>query len=186
MREFSGYRGRALLSLQNAKVRIGDVIQICKDQEKFEGLLIPRSEFVDDEHIILKMSNGYNLGITIEKDTKIKKIRSGTKPAFSAPSLPKQKPNLPKVAIISTGGTIASRVDYRTGGVRPALSANDLYSIVPELSNIATIEAEILSSKLSENIACKDWFQMAKSIASHVEGGAHGVVVAHGTDTMGY
>lgn len=186
MREFSGYRGRALLSLQNAKVRIGDVIQICKDQEKFVGLLIPRSEFADDEHIILKMSNGYNLGITIEKDTKIKKIRSGTKPAFSTPSLPKQKPNLPKVAIISTGGTIASRVDYRTGGVRPALAANDLYSIVPELSNIATIDAEILSSKLSENIACKDWIQMAKSIASHVESGAHGVVVAHGTDTMGY
>jgi glutamyl-tRNA(Gln) amidotransferase subunit D len=186
LRELSGYRGKVLHSLENAGARIGDVIQISKAKERFVGLLIPRSEFADDEHVVLKMDNGYNLGVSVDKETRIRKIRSGTKPTFSAPSLPKQKPRLPKVAIISTGGTIASRVDYRTGGVRPALSANDLYSIVPELSNIAEIKAQILFSKLSENIACRDWFLMAKCIASHVEDGAHGVVVAHGTDTMGY
>ncbi len=186
MRKLSGYRGKVLHSLESAGARIGDMIQISKAQERFIGLLIPRSEFADDEHVVLKMDNGYNLGVSVDKDTKITKIRSGTKPTFSAPSLPKQKPHLPKVAIISTGGTIASRVDYRTGGVRPALSANDLYSIVPELSDIAEIKAQILFSKLSENIACKDWFLMAKCIAGHVEDGAHGVVVAHGTDTMGY
>ncbi len=186
MSELSGYRGRVRRSLENAGANIGDVIQISKGQERFTGLLIPRTEFADEEHVVLKMDNGYNLGISVNNDTKIKKIRSGTKPTFSAPSLPRQKPNLPKVTILSTGGTIASRVDYRTGGVRPALTANDLYSIVPELSSIADIQAEILFSKLSENIACKDWFQMTKHIASHVEDGTQGVVVAHGTDTMGY
>ncbi len=186
MSKLSGYRGKVLRSLENSGARIGDVIQISKAQERFVGLLIPRTEFADDEHVVLKMDNGYNLGISVDEDTRIRKIRSGAKPAFSAPSLPRQKPNLPKVTIISTGGTIASRVDYRTGGVRPALSANDLYSIVPELSSIAEIHAEILFSKLSENIACKDWFQMTKRIAGHVEDGAHGVVVSHGTDTMGY
>jgi glutamyl-tRNA(Gln) amidotransferase subunit D len=111
---------------------------------------------------------------------------SGTKPTFVAAPLPQQNPNLPKVTIISTGGTIASRVDYRTGGVRPALSASDLYSVVPELSEVARVDAEILFSVFSENITCKHWAEMAQSIAKYIEKGEDGVVIAHGTDTMGY
>ncbi|UCE29718.1 MAG: Glu-tRNA(Gln) amidotransferase subunit GatD, partial [Candidatus Bathyarchaeota archaeon] len=90
------------------------------------------------------------------------------------------------VAIVSTGGTIASRVDYRTGGVRPALTANDLYSVVPELSEIAQVNAEILFSLFSENITPKHWTKIAEAVAKHIENGVAGVVVAHGTDTMGY
>jgi len=70
--------------------------------------------------------------------------------------------------------------------VRPALSASDLYSVVPELSEIAIIDAEILFSIFSENIAPKHWSETAKNVAKHIEKGAAGVVVAHGTDTLGY
>ncbi len=77
-------------------------------------------------------------------------------------------------------------MDYRTGGVRPALSANDLYSCVPELSEIARIDAEILFSLYSENITAKHWTEIAKTVAKHVENGDAGVVIAHGTDTLGY
>jgi glutamyl-tRNA(Gln) amidotransferase subunit D len=110
----------------------------------------------------------------------------GVKPTFTAPPLPEQKPDLPKVAIVSTGGTIASRVDYRTGGVRPALSASDLYSVVPELSEIARIDAKILFSLYSENIKAKHWTETAKTVAKHIEDGTAGVVIAHGPDTLGY
>jgi len=186
LEKFPGYKGRALLLLKKAKAEIGDRIQVFKEKETFEGLLIPRSEFDDHKHIVIKLSNGYNLGISVDQETEIKRIGKGERPTFSTPPLPEQNLTLPKVVIVSTGGTIASRVDYRTGGVRPALTASDLYSIVPELSDIAAIEAQILSSKFSENITSRDWYQMAKHIASQIESKATGVVVAHGTDTMGY
>jgi len=172
--------------LKDASAEIGDVIRVMKDGEAYEGVLIPRSEFGDDKHIVIKLKNGYNIGIQVTHETKIEKIGTGAKPTFSKPPLPKQKSNFPRVAVLSTGGTIASRVDYRTGGVRPALTANDLYSVVPELSNIATIEAEILYSIFSENITPRDWTQTAKHVAKHIEDNVAGVVVAHGTDTMGY
>jgi len=184
--EFPGYRGEALQLLKHAKAEIGDIIRIVKDGETYEGILIPRSEYGDDKHIVVKLKTGYNIGVSITPTTKIEKIGVGIKPTFVPPTLPEQKPTLPKVAIISTGGTIASRVDYRTGGVRPALSASDLYSVVPELSEIANIDAEILFSLFSEDIKAKHWTEMAKAVAKHIEKGAAGVVVAHGTDTLGY
>ncbi len=184
--EFPGYKGTALQALKKAGAEIGDIIRIVKNGITYEGLLIPRSEYGDDKHIVIKLKSGYNVGIRITSTTSIEKVGAGVKPAFVPPPLPKQKPDLPKVAIISTGGTIASRVDYRTGGVRPALSASDLYSVVPELSEIAIIDAEILFSIFSEDMTPKHWPEIAKAVAKHIENGASGVVVAHGTDTMAY
>ena len=184
--EFPSYKGKALKFLRKVKAEIGDVIRVKKNNEIYEGILIPRSEYGDEKHIIMKLKSGYNVGVRVDSNTQIEKIGVGVKPTFAAPALPKQKPGLPKVAIVSTGGTIASRVDYRTGGVRPALSASDLYSVVPELSEIAKVDTEILFSLFSENITAKHWSETAKNIARKIENGAAGVVVAHGTDTLGY
>jgi len=184
--EFPGYRGEAFQLLRRAKAEIGDLVRVIKDEETYEGILIPRSEYGDEKHVVIKLKSGYNIGIHITPTTKIERIGVGVKPTFVPPPLPEQKLGLPKVAIISTGGTIASRVDYRTGGVRPALSASDLYSVVPELSETATIDAEILYSLFSEDIKTEHWSGMAKAIAKQIEKGAAGVVVAHGTDTLGY
>jgi glutamyl-tRNA(Gln) amidotransferase subunit D len=181
-----GYKGEALKSLREAEAEIGDILRVSRKGEEHKGVLIPRSELGDERHIVLKLENGYNIGIRITRDTKIENIGKGRKPTFSTPSLPKQNPKLPNVTILSTGGTIASRVDYRTGGVRSALTANDLYSVVPELSDIAIIDAEILLSVFSENIAPSHWTLIAERIAGHINKGVAGVVVAHGTDTMGY
>ena len=102
------------------------------------------------------------------------------------PHFHEQKPELPKVVIMSTGGTIASRVDYRTGAVRSALSASDLYGVVPELADIARVDTEILFSLFSENITPKHWTEIAQTVAEHISQGANGVIIAHGTDTMAY
>ena len=185
-KEFSGYRGKALEIISKAGVEVGDIICVTKNGHVFEGILIPRSEYDDEKHIVMKLKNGYNIGIRLTPSTKIEKIGKGAKPFFASPNLPKQNPNLPKITIISTGGTIASRVDYRTGAVRPALTAGDLYSVVPELSNIARIDAKILFSLFSENITPSHWTEIAKAVAEQISQGVEGVVIAHGTDTMGY
>jgi glutamyl-tRNA(Gln) amidotransferase subunit D len=182
----TGYHGRALDALKKANVEIGDILRVSKGSEIYEGTLIPRSEYGDEKHVVVKLKNGYNIGVDITSETRIEKVGEGTKPTFSPPPLPKQKPGLPKVAIVSTGGTIASRVDYRTGGVRPALSASDLYSVVPELANVASIETQIFLSIFSEDITQQHWTEIAKTIAGKISEGVSGVVIAHGTDTMGF
>ena len=184
--ESSGYRGEALEVIKKADADIGDKLRITKDGEVYEGILIPRSEYGDDKHVVIKLKNGYNVGISITTNTKIEKVGKGTKPAFAVPPPPEKNPKLPRVTIISTGGTIASHVDYRTGAVRPALTASDLYSVVPELTDVAQIDAEILLSLLSENITPSHWTEIAKTVSRQISDGVDGVVIAHGTDTMSY
>ena len=184
--KLAGYRGVLLELLQKVGVKIGDQIRIKRNGEIYEGILMPRSELGDEKHIEIKLRTGYNIGIHVSPTIKIEKLGEGANPTFTQPSLPSEKPGLPKVSIISTGGTIASRVDYRTGAVRPALSASDLYAVVPELSEIAVVKAEILFSILSENMTPNHWSETAKTVARHIAEGVEGVVVAHGTDTMAY
>lgn len=184
--KFLGYKGEVLQALKEAGAEIGDRVRITKDGQVYEGILIPRSEYADDKHVVIKMQSGYNIGVQITQSARIEKTGEGAKPSFQPPPLPKQKEDLPKVAILSTGGTIASRVDYRTGGVRPALTASDLYSVVPELADIAAIETEILLSIFSENITTQQWTEIAKNVTKHIENGKAGVVIPHGTDTLGY
>jgi glutamyl-tRNA(Gln) amidotransferase subunit D len=184
--ESSGYKGEALSALKKAGCQVGDVIRVTSSEKTYEGILIPRSETGDGKHIVVKLKNGYNVGVRITPSVTIEKIGKGSKPTFAAPPIPEQKPELPSVVILSTGGTIASRVDYRTGAVRSALSASDLYGVVPELADIARVKTEIVFSLYSENIRQKDWSHLAKTIAEHIAQGADGVVIAHGTDTMAY
>ncbi len=182
----SGYKGEALSVLKKAGCEVGDVIRVTSNRKAYEGILIPRSETGDDKHVVVKLKSGYNVGVRITPDVKIEKIGKGSKPSFAASPLPEQKPELPKVVILSTGGTIASRVDYRTGAVRSALSASDLYGVVPELADIARVETEIVFSLYSENLTQKHWSQLAQKVAEHIKQGADGVVIPHGTDTMAY
>ncbi|MEJ2281830.1 MAG: Glu-tRNA(Gln) amidotransferase subunit GatD [Candidatus Bathyarchaeota archaeon] len=172
--------------MKNEGAEIGDIIRIIKGKESWEGILIPRSESGDEYHVVLKMKSGYNVGVRIDSQSKIEKLGEGDKPTFIPPPLPKQNEKLPRIAIVSTGGTIASRVDYRTGGVRAALSASELYSVVPELAEVAVVETEILFSIFSENIISKHWIATAEAVSRHIKTGVKGVVVAHGTDTLGY
>jgi len=184
--ENSGYKGSALKALSKADCDVGDILRITSKDKTYEGILIPRSELGDGTVVIVKMKSGYNIGIHITAEVKIEKIGKGAKPAFASPPLPKQNPSLPHVVIMSTGGTIASRVDYRTGAVRSAISASDLYGVVPELSDVAKVDTEIVFSLYSENITQKHWKELAETIAKRIETGVDGIVIAHGTDTMAY
>jgi glutamyl-tRNA(Gln) amidotransferase subunit D len=181
-----GYRGRLRDFLEAAGVGIGDVVRVTIGSLITEGTLMPRVESADEYHIVLKQRTGYNVGLAYAENLKLEKIGEAVKPEFRPPPLPPMKMGLPKVSIISTGGTIASRVDYITGGVYAAMSSRDLLSIVPELADIAQIEAAILYSVFSENINSDHWTGMACEIAKKIKEGVDGVVITHGTDTLGY
>ena len=184
MADLKGYKGKSLEFLNKNNIEIGDLIKIIADLS-YTGILMPRYETSQDSHIVLKLKSGYNIGIELEKIEKIEKISSAEK-SLEEESVRKTNSDLPKILLLSTGGTIASTVDYRTGAVTPALTAADLNDTVPEISEIANVDAEVLFSEYSENLQPKHWIETAKKINGLVDSDYKGIIIAHGTDTMHY
>ena len=58
-----GYRGTALRMLMEAGAEVGDLVRVVEDNVVFEGILLPRSEYSDDKHIVIKSKSGYNLSL---------------------------------------------------------------------------------------------------------------------------
>ena len=184
MSEYRGYRKKSLEVLTRNHISVGDTVNIFADV-CYSGIIMPRYEHSDDEHIVLKLKNGYNVGLEITKIERIEKIQHIEKIVEKNEKIEKNE-GLPKILLLSTGGTIASKVDYRTGAVTPVLTAEELNSSVPELSNIANIDAEVLFSEYSENIMPEHWLRIAEKITEYSESDYAGIIIAHGTDTMHY
>ncbi len=186
MEDLPGYKGDSLRFLRKAGASVGDVIEVKTEWGSVSGTLVPRYLYGDGEHIVLKLKSGYNVGLSLGGLQEAKVVSRGEKPSFTALPPPKSPGGLPKVLLIGTGGTIASRIDYRTGAVHPAVTSAELHSLVPELSEVASVQPEILFSVFSENITPAHWSKLAQRIARAVDQGFDGVVVTHGTDTLGY
>lgn len=182
--DYKGYRGRSLEVLQNFNAMVWSEVYLETTDGTFDGIILPRSETADDQHIVLKLPSGYNIGLRADKVQNIKilgrKIAQYKIPEKEFPFNPK----LPKVKLFGTGGTIASRLDYRTGAVIPAFSPGELYGSVPELADYCNLETEKLYGVFSENMGPEQWIGTAKAIAREIEKGVHGIVIGHGTDTM--
>ncbi len=184
MSEYTGYEGDSLEFLKSNQIVVGDSVKILSSIT-YSGIIMPRYEHSDDKHIVLKLKSGYNVGLEITKIENIEKIQSSEKNVDEPQKISKID-GLPKVLLLSTGGTIASKVDYRTGAVTPVLTAEELNSSVPELGKIANIDAEVLLSEYSENIMPENWLEIAKKISSYSNSDYSGIIIAHGTDTMHY
>ena len=184
MPEYTGYVGRSLEFLKSNDIAVGDTVKLVGDLT-YSGIIMPRYEHSDDKHIVLKLSSGYNIGLEIDKLEKIEKVRAAGIRTEIFQEL-KEDPSLPKVLLLSTGGTIASKVDYRTGAVTPILTAEELNLSVPELAKIANIDTEVIFSEYSENIMPDHWLQIAQKLIEYSDSGYSGIIIAHGTDTMHY
>ncbi len=181
---FQGYKGEALELLKKYKVRVWGTAVAETTRGKFEGTVLPRSENDDDQHIVMKIITGYNIGIDVQTVTSM--VETGYKKANYA--IPEKEfpttPGLPKVKLFGTGGTIASRLDYRTGAVIPAFSPGELYGAVPELADICNLETEKVFAVFSENMGPEQYIALAKAIGREIENGIDGIVIGHGTDTL--
>ena len=163
-----------------------DRVRIIKGHMTYEGLLMPKTEILGDEYVMIKMDNGYNIGFRLS-EVKVELVAKKHTIKFEDRRFLELKVDLPKVVVLGTGGTIASKVEYKTGAVYPSLSAEDLYEAIPELSEIASISTRTLFNIFSEDMRPEYWPVIARAIAEEaVKNDVSGVVVAHGTDTMGY
>lgn len=182
MMKYSGLVGKLL---DEANAELGDVIEVRKTKDAQTGILMPHHDFSDASIITLKLPNGYNVGIKVDQNTKAKVVSKREGKNRKKPVLPRD-PAKKEIAVISTGGTIASYVDYRTGAVHPAISAEELIFSVPELLDLCNVRAKVLYSILSENMKVAHWQGLARAVADELNSGAVGVIVPHGTDTLGF
>ncbi len=162
----------------------GDRIRIKKETNSavYEGVVMPTAS----RDIVIKLDSGYNIGIR-PGNAEIEVISSaGTLKWVRKAEIREVKEGVPFLSILSTGGTIASKVDYRTGAVSPQFSTDDILDAIPELGEIANIKGKVVYSILSENMRAEYWRKLAVEVYNEIKAGADGIIVTHGTDTMGY
>ncbi len=169
--------------LESNNVKVSDNIElILKDGRTFNGILMPRGD-TNPNVLVIKLSNGYNVGFDFLKVKALKTLGHVKK---VKPILKQEKGKGPYIHVIGAGGTIASRVEYKTGAVYPLTSEKELLNAFPEIAKIAQIKSSQPFSLFSEDMAPEIWVDLAKEINSVLKNKPKGIVIPHGTDTMHY
>jgi len=163
---------------------VHDRVRIETGDLTYEGLILPKHNFSQDNILILKLDNGYNIGISTE-NAKMSLISKAEK-KDAVNHTKKERNELPDISILGTGGTIASFVDYKTGAVSPAITTEQLVNSVSALDDVANVSAEPLFSLASEDMKPEHWEGMATKVKEMHDKNNHGIVIGHGTDTMSY
>lgn len=181
------YSKEILSELKKKGIKIGDRIFVDKEGESHEGILMPKSQGAAN-FLIIKLSNGYNTGIEFSKGTRIRASKGKKETRPKVAKIEKYKPDAskPTVAILSTGGTVASRIDYNTGGVHPLETAEDIVSAIPELTNIINLKIRKVFQMWSEDMEAAHWIELVHKIDDEIRSGVDGIIITHGTDAMHY
>ena len=159
----------------------GDHVIVKTKKEEVEGILLPGQK---EETLILKLKSGYNMGIDKKKILSVVvSKKQEKKPAVSRGDI-KQNKRLPTISILHTGGTIASKVDYTSGGVIASFTAEDFLTMFPEIEAIANIRTVLIDNLMSEDMIFAHYRKIAKAIAQEIEKGVDGIIIGHGTDTL--
>ena len=161
----------------------GDVVKVHTKEAVYEGILIPRPQIFEEDHTIIKLENGYNIGVENKKITKIEVIKKYGKKKEEKIKL-RHKEGLPAISILHTGGTIASKVDYRSGGVVAAFSPEDIVYMFPELAEIANIDSELIANMWSDDLRFPHFKLISKTIQKKVKEGVDGIIIGMGTDNL--
>jgi len=162
------------------ELKHGQIVRIETNKGTFEGMIIERPELLDKNVVVLKLANGYNIGI-LKENIKGYEILKEIEKRHEDFKIEKNE-SLKRVDFISTGGTISSRVDYSTGGVSAKYDARFFVKLFPRLKDIANINPIPLMNKMSEDLLPEDWISIAKQVHKSLKQ-SDGVVITHGTDT---
>ncbi|MBS3133269.1 Glu-tRNA(Gln) amidotransferase subunit GatD [Candidatus Woesearchaeota archaeon] len=165
--------------------KTGDYVEVTTSDETITGILLESPELEKDV-VIVKLDSGYNTGIDEKKVRKISllpqpKIKTGKEKLTKKISSGKK---LPKITILHTGGTIASKVDYRTGSVYSSFKPEDLLELFPELGGIARFDSVFIRNMWSDDLRFKHFELIAKAIEKEAKKGADGIIIGIGTDNL--
>jgi glutamyl-tRNA(Gln) amidotransferase subunit D len=163
----------------------GDYVEIHLTKLIYEGVLLEVPE-TEKGVILLKLDSGYNIGFNRKDILKIVTVKKAKTKEEEIEI--KQDSSKPNIALIITGGTIASRLDSKTGGVHPLQKPEDLFKFYPEIfKKVNVSKIEIPFMKASEDMDFKDWQKMAKTVVGLLnDTNIQGIIITHGTDTLHY
>lgn len=180
------YGNRITSLLKSLNAELGDTVRLSSGKVTIEGEIMPSTEANDPDVLVIKLKSGYNVGIdpASYKAEKLKKERVVVQRSKIARM--KGNPELSDVSLVYTGGTIGSRIDYKTGAVYMLTKPEELLYEVPEIAEVANVSIVPLMSMASEDMAHHEWTKMANAVAKELNGGARGVIITHGTDIMHY
>ncbi len=163
----------------------GDLVEIHLTRLIYQGYLLESSDS-EKKIILLKLENGYNIGFNKKDIHEIKKLKSmkEVKEDFEI----KKDPKKPNIAMIITGGTIASKYDSKTGGAKYLTNVQEFLKFYPEISEIANVvKIENPFMVWSEDMSPKNWREIAKTCEKLLnDPNIKGVVITHGTDFLHY
>ena len=166
--------------MKKNRFSFGDLLEITTTKDKFTGTYMPGS---NSERIVLKLENGYNIGIE-QKSIKKTFVKKRFEKTEKKPAKISAKEGLKKITILHTGGTVASKVDYKTGAVSASFKPEDLIEMFPELGKIANIDSRLIRNMWSDDLRFKHFGLIAKEIEKEVKKGKDGVIVGIGTDNL--
>ncbi|MBW2968048.1 Glu-tRNA(Gln) amidotransferase subunit GatD [Candidatus Woesearchaeota archaeon] len=158
----------------------GDKVKVVCEKAAHTGILIDQK----DDVTVVKLENGYNVGIDNSKIKEIQFLEHGKDIEITYKTAKGAKKGLPKISVLHTGGTIASKVDYRTGGVYTSFKPEDLLGMFPELSKIANFDSRLIANMWSEDLRFKHFSVLATAVAEEIKKGAEGVIIGMGTDNL--
>ena len=161
----------------------GDYVVLRLALEEVEGRVIESS---DSSIVLIKLKSGYNIGINKDNIVGFKVLRK-FKEEKKKFELPKTK-GLPTIGIVMTGGTIASKFNSKTGGVSPLTDTGEFARFYPEMFKIANVKMiDVPFMIASDSMNSEHWIKIAQSVKKLLDDKeTSGVVVTHGTDTLGY
>lgn len=81
----TGYKEKSAELLRKQHVAVGDTVTIKTSGNEFTGILMPRYESADKNHIVIKLRSGYNVGIRTDKVRAITKLTDPTRDVPDAP-----------------------------------------------------------------------------------------------------
>lgn len=161
----------------------GDYVRLRLAREELECTLL---ESYDPSVVLVKLSSGYNIGIPKDHILGSEVIRSGSVEKKSVPLV--QKKGLPSIGLVMTGGTIASKLDAKTGGVNSITNVSEFARFYPKLFEKVNVKRlDVPFMILSENMGSREWIKIAESVQTILDDPSiRGVVITHGTDTLHY
>jgi glutamyl-tRNA(Gln) amidotransferase subunit D len=160
----------------------GDEIIIKTPQGKEQGTLL---ESHDPGLILIKLKTGYNIGIKKKNIESISVVKEASKQEKEKAEIKMQ--GKPIIDFYITGGTISSKLDPKTGGVKDLTTPNEFFSMYPEIRDKIDLRIKKPFTKWSENMDSVDWIRLAKQITESLsDHNVQGVIVTHGTDFLHY
>ena len=160
----------------------GDEIEVRANNRIENGTLL---ESYDEGVLLLKLKSGYNIGLKKEDISEIKVLNKAKKEKpLEELKLSGKKPI---IDFIITGGTISSKLDSKTGGVKDLTNPSEFFKAYPEIFEKADIRIKSPFMKWSENMDSSDWIRIAKLVEKSLnDSDVKGVIISHGTDFLHY